>query len=71
MELGYFGDSKALGDGIVELRIHHGPGYRIYYAREGKNVYLLLCGGSKSSQNKDITLAKQYWKQYNDEVKNG
>lgn len=71
MELDCFGDSKALGDGIVELRIHYGPGYRVYYAREGRNVYLLLCGGDKSRQNKDIKLAKQYWQQYQAEVGNG
>ncbi|PCH56728.1 MAG: hypothetical protein COC15_02750 [Legionellales bacterium] len=58
------GDSEALGDGIVELKIHYGPGYRVYYARKGKTVYLLLCGGNKSSQKKDIKLAKKYWKIY-------
>ena len=61
MELNNFGDSKSVGDGVVELRIHYGPGYRVYYAREGKNIYLLLCGGDKSSQSRDIALAKQYW----------
>ena len=61
MELGNFGDSEPVGDGISELRIHFGPGYRVYYARDGKSVYLLLCGGNKSSQKKDIKLAKQYW----------
>lgn len=61
MELGNFGDCKPVGDEIVELRIHFGPGYRVYYARDGKNIYLLLCGGNKSSQKKDIKQAKKYW----------
>lgn len=61
MELGNFGDSKPVGEGISELRIHYGPGYRVYYAREGENVYLLLCGGNKSSQKDDIKIAKKYW----------
>lgn len=64
IELGIFGDSESVGEGVSELRIHYGPGYRIYYAKEGKNVYLLLCGGNKSSQKKDIKLAKQYWNNY-------
>lgn len=71
MEIGHFGDSKVLGDGIVELRIHYGPGYRIYYAREDKKIFLLLCAGDKSSQSKDIKQAKKYWKQYQTEVRDG
>lgn len=71
MEIGHFGDSKPVGEGVIELRIHHGPGYRVYYAREGRFIYLLLCGGNKSSQVKDIKLAKRYWKQYQEEVKHG
>lgn len=69
MELGIFGDSEPVGEGVSELRIHYGPGYRVYYAKEGKNIYLLLCGGDKSSQRKDIRLAKQYWNNYKKEVK--
>lgn len=61
MELGIFGDSKPVGDGVMELRIHYGPGYRVYYARDGKDIYLLLGGGKKSSQKKDIKLAKKHW----------
>jgi len=64
MELGNFGDSQPIGNGLSELRIHHGPGYRIYYAREGKNIYLILCGGDKSSQKKDIKLAKNIWAEH-------
>ena len=54
-----FGDCKAIGDGIVELRIHYGPGIRIYYSKMGNKIVLLLCGGDKSSQTKDINL-KEY-----------
>lgn len=64
MELGLFGDVEPIGEGLSELRIHYGPGYRVYYGKEGKQVYLLLCGGDKSSQSKDIKLAKAYWKDH-------
>ena len=60
MELGLFGDSEPVGEGVGELRIHYGPGYRVYYAKDGKNIYLILCGGDKSTQKKDIKLAKHY-----------
>ena len=52
------GDVKALGAGVMEMRIDFGPGYRIYYARKGAVVLVLLCGGDKSSQPKDIVAAK-------------
>jgi len=61
MELGLFGDSEPVGDGLSELRIHFGAGYRVYYGKEGQQIYLLLCGGDKSSQKKDIKKAKAYW----------
>lgn len=61
---GLFGDTKALGGGIEELRIHHGPGYRIYYGRIGGLVVLLLCGGTKDRQRKDIARARAYWVDY-------
>jgi putative addiction module killer protein len=57
-EAGNFGDSESVGNGISEMRVHVGPGYRLYYCRRGDVVYLLLCGGDKSSQKKDINLAK-------------
>lgn len=56
--LGNFGDCKSLGDGISEMRIEFGPGYRIYYTRRGLVVYLLLLGGDKGTQRKDIAKAK-------------
>ena len=56
---GIFGDFKYISDGIFELRIHYGPGYRIYYTKEGDTVVLLLIGGDKSTQQKDIEKAKE------------
>lgn len=55
---GNFGDVKPVGDGVSELRIDHGPGYRVYFARRGETVIVLLCAGDKSSQAKDILRAK-------------
>ena len=64
MELGLFGDSSPIGDGLSEMRIHYGPGYRVYYGKEAQRVYLLLCGGDKSTQTKDIKQAKLYWQEH-------
>lgn len=64
MELGLFGDSQPVGEGLSELRIHYGPGYRVYYAKAGKRLYLVLCGGSKSTQSKDIKKVRTFWKDY-------
>ena len=55
---GNLGDTKAVGDGVSELRIHFGPGYRLYFIREGSVVVVLLCGGQKSDQSRDIERAK-------------
>jgi putative addiction module killer protein len=63
LKLGNFGDTKSVGEGIYELRFFFGSGYRVYYARSDDTVILLLCGGDKSSQVKDIERAKQYWKE--------
>ncbi len=59
---GNFGDSAALGDGVSEMRVHVGPGYRIYFGQEGAQVYLLLLGGGKNTQERDIRQAKAMWK---------
>ena len=64
LKLGNFGDCKMIGDGICELRIHYGPGIRVYYAKVGNKVILLLCGGDKGSQTKDLNKAKGYLKEY-------
>jgi len=57
-EKGNFGDCAPVGVGISEMRVHFGPGYRLYYARRGRVMYLLLCGGDKSTQKRDIKRAK-------------
>jgi putative addiction module killer protein len=62
--LGHFGDAKSVGDGVTELRIHCGPGYRVYLTRRGNTIVLLLCGGTKSTQMKDIEMAKQLAKEW-------
>lgn len=64
MELGNLGDSEPVGEGVSELRIHYGLGYRVYYARDGREIFLLLCGGDKSSQQKDIVKAKRLWESH-------
>ena len=61
---GSFGDAKAVGDGVMELRVDWGPGYRVYFARVGLVVVLLLCGGDKRAQEKDIKRAKEYFHDY-------
>ena len=60
IRLGNFGDCKSVGSGVSEFRIDYGPGYRVYYGRVGEKLVLLLCGGSKKNQEKDIKLAKGY-----------
>ncbi|MGI6782727.1 MAG: type II toxin-antitoxin system RelE/ParE family toxin [Aminivibrio sp.] len=66
-EAGNFGDCEPVGDGVYEMRIHAGPGYRIYYFRQGAVLYILLCGGDKSSQKKDISAAKAMKKRMEEE----
>ncbi len=64
VRLGNFGDHKALGEGLFELRIHGGSGYRIYFATDREAIVLLLCGGGKNTQKRDIAKAKRYWRDY-------
>lgn len=64
ISLGNIGDCHSVGEGVQELRIDHGPGYRVYFGQLGSIIVLLLCGGDKSAQAKDIDLAKYYWNEY-------
>jgi len=64
IQLGNFGDCKSIDKSIFELRLNFGPGYRVYFAKESNVVVLLLCGGNKKTQNKDIKKAKMYWDNY-------
>ena len=64
IESGNLGDHKSVGDGVFELRLDFGPGYRIYFREVDNTIILLLCGGDKSSQDRDIEQAKAYWQEY-------
>lgn len=64
IRLGNLGDHKILAGGIHELRLFFGPGYRIHFAREGQTIILLLTGGSKGTQRRDIRKALEYYKDY-------
>lgn len=64
VRLGNLGDAKTVGDGVQELRIPFGPGFRVYFGRKGDSIVILLCGGDKSTQGRDIDRAKEYWRDY-------
>jgi putative addiction module killer protein len=66
LALGNPGDVAPIGEGISELRIHHGPGYRVYYLQRGRVLVVLLCGGDKSSQVADIKVAKRLARELED-----
>ena len=66
IELGNFGDVATVGEGVRELRIHYGPGYRVYFVQRGSVIVILLSGGDKSSQNSDIKKAKELAKKLED-----
>lgn len=65
MAAGNFGDCKPVADGVWELRIDYGPGYRVYYAKTGEKYVLILAGGDKRRQQADIDIALEYWKNWN------
>ena len=69
IERGNLGDSKSLGEGLFELRFFFGQGYRVYFGVQGTQLVILLCGGDKGSQAKDIKTARLYWKGYLEEMK--
>ena len=58
---GNLGDCKSVGEGVSELRVDYGPDYRVYFGQKGRTLVVLLCGGDKRTQDRDIRLAKQYW----------
>ncbi len=62
--LGNLGDHRSVGEGVCELRINYGSGYRVYFGQIGSTLVILLCGGDKSSQQNDIRKAIQYWIDY-------
>jgi putative addiction module killer protein len=64
LKTGNFGAAKSLGDGVFELRLDFGPGYRVYYGRDGRRVVIHLGGGSKRRQDADIAAAIARWKHY-------
>lgn len=64
MQSDLFGDWKAVGGGVLETRIDYGPGYRIYYGKDGDKLVILLVCGDKRSQSKDIEVANDYWQDY-------
>lgn len=71
IRLGNFGDCKPVGGGVQELRIDFGPGYRLYFGRKGAWIVVLLCGGGKKTQTKDIANARRFWKEYLDANESG
>jgi len=64
VRLGNLGDCKAVGQGVSELRVDYGPGYRVYFGQQGRTLVVLLCGGDKRTQARDIRLAKQFWQEF-------
>ena len=68
LEQGYYGDYKPLGDGVNELKLHFGSGYRIYFAELDDVIVILLCGGDKSTQKNDVKIAKKYWRELQEKL---
>ena len=66
LAVGHIGDARPVGEGVSELRIHYGPGYRIYFVRRGESLIVLLCGGDKSRQSADIDRALRLARDWSD-----
>jgi len=64
VEQGQYGDAKPVGEGVHELRFFFGPGYRVYFGEDGDTIVVLLSGGDKDSQSRDIQQAQAYWQEY-------
>jgi putative addiction module killer protein len=64
LQQGNYGDCEPVGEGVSELRLFFGPGYRVYFGEHDNAIVVLLCGGDKDSQSKDIQQAKAYWQEY-------
>ena len=71
IETGNLGDVKPIGQGVSERRITFGPGYRVYFGKDGDKIVILLCGGTKKRQSKDIEQAKVFWDDYKNRKKKG
>jgi len=67
VRLGNLGHTRTVGEGVTELKIDHGPGYRVYFGQDGQELVILLCGGDKSTQDADIRQARTYWTAYKKE----
>jgi putative addiction module killer protein len=70
-ETGNLGDHKSVGDGVWEARMTFGAGYRLYFGKDGDKIVVLLVGGDKASQTKDIKIARRYWNDYLREIHHG
>lgn len=69
LQQGNYGDCEPVGEGVSELRMFFGPGYRTYFGERDNNIIIMLCGGDKNSQTRDIETAKNYWKEYQNHEK--